>query len=75
MPARGKARPCPLWVISGHLHCIGVLSRRYGPATEVRREGAALSGMVSGYSRAIEVLDLSRRIDVIEASLSPKEEK
>jgi hypothetical protein len=38
-------------------------------------EGAALSSMISGYSRAIEVLDLSRRIDAIEASLSPKGEK
>jgi hypothetical protein len=38
-------------------------------------EGAALSSMISGYSRAIEVLDLSRRIEAIEASLSPKEEK
>jgi len=38
-------------------------------------EGAALSQMVSGYSRAIEVSDLSRRIEAIEASLNPKDEK
>jgi hypothetical protein len=38
-------------------------------------EGAALSSMILGYSRAIEIWDLSRRIDAIEASLSPKDEK
>ena len=38
-------------------------------------EGAALSSMISGYSRTIEVSELSRRIDVIEATLNPKEEK
>jgi hypothetical protein len=32
-------------------------------------EGAALSSMISGYSRAIEVWELSRRIEAIEASL------
>jgi hypothetical protein len=36
-------------------------------------EGATLSSMISGYSRAIEVWDLSRRIDAIDASLNPKE--
>jgi hypothetical protein len=38
-------------------------------------EGAALSSMISGYSRAIEVWDLSKRIEAIEASLNPKDEK
>jgi hypothetical protein len=38
-------------------------------------EGAALSRTISDYSRAIEVWDLSRRIEVIEASLNPKDEK
>jgi hypothetical protein len=38
-------------------------------------EGAALSSMISGFSHAIEVLDSSRRIDAIEASLRPKEEE
>jgi len=38
-------------------------------------EGATLSSMISGYSRAIEVWDLSRRIDAIDASLNPKEAK
>ena len=32
-------------------------------------EGAALSNMISGYSRAIELWDLSRRIEALEASL------
>ena len=36
-------------------------------------EGAALSSMISGYSRAIDVWDLSRRIEEIESSL--KEQK
>jgi len=38
-------------------------------------EGAALSNMISGYSRTIEVWELSRRIEAIEASLNPKDEK
>jgi hypothetical protein len=38
-------------------------------------EGASLSNVISGYSRAIEVWDLSRRIEAIEASLNPKDEK
>jgi len=38
-------------------------------------EGAALSQTISGYSRAIEVWDLSRRIEDIEESLKPKDEK
>ena len=38
-------------------------------------EGAALSSMISGYSRTIEVWELSRRIEAIEASLNPKDEK
>jgi hypothetical protein len=38
-------------------------------------EGAALSRTISDYSRAIEVWDLSRRIEAIEASLNPKDEK
>jgi hypothetical protein len=38
-------------------------------------EGALLSRTISDYSRAIEVWDLSRRIEAIEASLNPKDEK
>src|SRR6266700_900497 len=38
-------------------------------------EGAALSSMLSGYSRTIDVLELSKRIEAIEASLNPKDEK
>jgi hypothetical protein len=38
-------------------------------------EGAALSSMISDYARAIEVLELSKRIETIEASLKPKDEK
>jgi hypothetical protein len=38
-------------------------------------EGAAISNMISGYSRAVEVWDLSRRIEAIEESLNPKDEK
>jgi hypothetical protein len=36
-------------------------------------EGAAVSHIISGHSRAIEVCDLSRRIDAIEESLNPKD--
>jgi hypothetical protein len=52
-----------------------VVSGAIAEAKITPSEGAALSSMISGYSRAIEVLDLSRRIDAIEASLSPKGEK
>jgi hypothetical protein len=38
-------------------------------------EGGALSNIISGYSRAVEAWDLSRRIEAIEASLNPKDEK
>jgi len=38
-------------------------------------EGAALSNIISGYSRVIDIWDLSRRIEAIEASLNPKDEK
>jgi hypothetical protein len=38
-------------------------------------EGAAVSNMISGYSRAIEVWDLSRRIEAIEASLNDEERR
>jgi hypothetical protein len=38
-------------------------------------EGATLSGVVTAYSRAIEVWDLSRRIEAIENSLTPKADK
>jgi hypothetical protein len=38
-------------------------------------EGAAISNMISGYSRAIEVWELSMRIEALEKSLNPKDEK
>ena len=38
-------------------------------------EGAALSSMISGFSRTIDIWELSRRIEAIEASLNPKDEK
>jgi hypothetical protein len=38
-------------------------------------EGADLSSMISGYARTIEVWELSKRIEAIEASLKPKDEK
>jgi hypothetical protein len=37
-------------------------------------EGAALANMISGYSRSIEVWELSRRIEAIEESLNSIEE-
>jgi hypothetical protein len=54
---------------------MAVVSGAIAEAKITPSEGAALSSMISGYSRAIEVLDLSRRIEAIEGSLSPKEEK
>jgi hypothetical protein len=54
---------------------MAVVTRAIAEGQITPGEGAALCSMISGYSRAIEVLDLSRRIDAIEASLSPKEEK
>jgi hypothetical protein len=54
---------------------MAVVTRAIAEGQITPSEGAALSSMISGYSRAIEVLDLSRRIDEIEASLRPKEEK
>src|SRR5262245_41297610 len=38
-------------------------------------EGAAISNIISGHSRAVEVWDLSGRIEAIEASLNPKDEE
>jgi hypothetical protein len=38
-------------------------------------EGAALAGTISAYARTIEVWEISRRIEAIEASLKPKDEK
>src|SRR5438128_2567051 len=38
-------------------------------------EGAALSSMISGYSRTLDVAELSKRIEAIEVSLNPKEKK
>ena len=37
------------------------------------QEGAALSRVISGYSQALEVLELSNRIDKLEAQLKRKE--
>jgi hypothetical protein len=38
-------------------------------------EGADLSSMISGYSRTLDVAELSKRIEAIEVSLNPKEKK
>ena len=38
-------------------------------------EGAAISNMISGYSRALEVWDLSMRVEHLEETLKPKDEK
>jgi hypothetical protein len=38
-------------------------------------EGAALSSMIASYARTIEVRQLSNRVEAIEHSLIPKEEK
>ena len=54
---------------------MAAISRAIAEGQITPSEGAALSHMISGYSRAIEVWDLSRRIEAIEASLNPKDEK
>ena len=54
---------------------MAAISRAIAEGRITPSEGAALSQMVSGYSRAIEVWDLSRRIEDIEESLKPKDEK
>jgi hypothetical protein len=38
-------------------------------------EGAALSSMISGYARTIEIWELSNRVERIELSLNPKDAK
>src|SRR6266480_7502277 len=52
---------------------MAAISRAIAEGQITPSEGAALSQMISGYSRAIEVWDLSRRIEEIESSL--KEQK
>jgi hypothetical protein len=54
---------------------MAAVSRAIAEGQITPSEGAAISNMISGYSRAVEVWDLSRRIEVIEASLNPKDEK
>jgi hypothetical protein len=50
------------------IDAMAAISRAIAEGHITPTEGAGLSNMISGYSRAIEVWDLSRRIDVIEAS-------
>jgi hypothetical protein len=38
-------------------------------------EGAALSSMLARYSRTLEIAELSKRIDALEAGLNPEERK
>ena len=38
-------------------------------------EGAALSSMIAGYARTIEIWELSNRVERIELSLNPKDAK
>src|SRR6516162_2313337 len=38
------------------------------------QEGAALSRVISDYSRALEVLELTNRMDKLEAQLKPKDQ-
>jgi hypothetical protein len=38
-------------------------------------EGAALASMIGGYSRSLEVAELSKRIETIEASLKIEDDK
>jgi hypothetical protein len=54
---------------------MAAVSRAIAEGQITPSEGAAISNMISGYSRAVEVWDLSRRIDALEASLNPKDEK
>ena len=52
---------------------MAAISRAIAEGQITPSEGAAVSNMISGYARAIEVWELSRRIEAIEASL--KDEK
>ena len=38
-------------------------------------EGAALSSMIAGYARTIEIWELSNRVETLELSLNPKDAK
>jgi len=51
------------------IEAIAAVSRAVAEGHITPSEGAAFSNMISGYSRAVEAWDLSRRIDVIEESL------
>jgi hypothetical protein len=51
---------------------MAVVSRAIGEEQISPNEGSALSSIVTASVRAIEVWDLSRRIETIEASLNPK---
>jgi hypothetical protein len=52
---------------------MAAISRAIAEGQITPSEGAALSQVVSGYSRAIEVSDLSFRVEAIEESLNPKD--
>jgi hypothetical protein len=54
---------------------MGAISDAIAQGQITPSEGAALSSMISGYSRTIDIWELSRRIESIEASLKPKEEQ
>jgi hypothetical protein len=57
------------------IDAMSAISRAIADGQITASEGAAISNIISGYSRAVDVWDLSMRIGAIEASLNPKDEK
>src|SRR5262245_21764449 len=54
---------------------LDAISRATAEGQITPSEGADLSRVISAHSNAIEIWDLSRRIEAIEGSLNPKDEK
>ena len=51
------------------------VSRAIADGEITPQEGAALSRVISDYSRALEVLELTNRMDKLEAQLKPKDQR
>jgi len=57
------------------IDAMAAVSRAVAEGHITPSEGAAISNMISGYSRALEVWDLSMRVEHLEETLKPKDEK
>jgi hypothetical protein len=57
------------------IDAMSAISRAVTEGQITASEAGAISNIISAYSRAVDVWDLSRRIEAIEESLNPKDEK